>query len=593
VRWPWMLNLRRATPGRWTLTGTLKPGRWTWGVGRGRLNGDMGRAASPMTIGAIALGTVLCVGCTPLEPGRSATGNTGAVTADHPLAADAGLRVLQAGGNAIDAAITMAAMLAVARPHMNGLGGDMFLLYYDAASDSIYALNASGRSGSSATLEQLKGAGLTEMPETGPRSVSVPGAVGGWASALERFGTLSWQEALEPARALAADGLPVSQRLAMDIAEQRSKLEAEPEAAVIFLPNGEPPVEGSILTRPLLAQTLERLQAAGPSELYTGETGRRILDFLSERNGLLQAADLAAYQPVWTEPIRIGYHDLNVIAFPPNTQGVTLLSELAMMSHFDVQALGHNTADYLHTVTEVIRLAFGDRDSSIADPDYMRVSVDDLLNQERLRQMAAGIEPSGMAAAAMVASANDDHPNTVYVSAVDSSGNTVSLIQSLFHSFGSGLVVPETGIVLHNRGSLFRFDDNHPNVFGPARRPYHTLSPAMVTRNGRPWLTFGTPGGDGQTQTLIQVLHNIQFFGMTPQEAIDAPRIRRLPNGSLAVEERISSATLEELATRGYNVLTRVGLTAEFGGAQAILIDPNGFLTTGADRRREAWALAY
>ncbi len=221
----------------------------------------------------------------------------------------------------------------------------------------------------------------------------------------------------------------------------------------------------------------------------------------------------------------------------------------------------------------------------------MRVTVEELLDQDRLAAFAAGIDPNGLAPGFSEAT-DEDHPNTVYVSAVDEHGNTVSLIQSLFHSFGSGLVVPETGVVLHNRGSLFRFDERHPNVFAPGRRPYHTLSPAMVLRNGTPWLTYGTPGGDGQTHTLLQVLNNILVFDMTPQEAIDAPRLRRHPSGALAIEDRVPSDVLDALIARGYNVLPRSGWTPEFGGAQAILIDPlTGSKRTGADRRREGWSL--
>ncbi len=545
---------------------------------------------------AVAVATASCaiVSADP-EAGRDAQGANGAVTAGHPLAAEAGLRVLRDGGNAMDAAITMAAVLAVARPHMNGVGADMFLIYYDAATERAYALNASGRSGSASTLADLRSQGLEEMPETGPLSVSVPGAVGGWGEALSRFGTISWDAALAPAVELAAAGLPVSRRLSLDIAGQEQKLRGEPEAAAIFLSSGAPPEEGSTIAMPDLAATLRRIQAQGPQEMYTGETGRRIARYLAERGGLLQESDLAAYEPEWTEPIRGEYHDLEVLAFPPNTQGVTLLSELAMLNHIDLPALGHNSADYFHTIAEVIRIAVTDRDSSVADPDAMRVTVEELLDADRLARLASRIDPAGFAPGGGTEPATDnDHPNTVYLSVADRDGNVVSLIQSLFHSFGSGLVVPETGVVLHNRGSLFRFDERHPNVFAPRRRPYHTLSPAMVLRDGKPWLAFGTPGGDGQTHTLIQVLNDILLFGMTPQEAIDAPRLRRLPNGSLAIEDRVASEVLAELSERGYLVLPRSGWTAEFGGAGAILIDPEtGAKRAGADRRREAWSLAY
>ncbi len=527
------------------------------------------------------------------EAGRDAQGQTGAVTAGHPLAAQAGLDVLKNGGNAMDAAITMAAVLAVARPHMNGVGGDMFLIYFDKATGRAYALNASGRSGSGATLADLRARGLDAMPATGPASVSVPGAVGGWAAALDRFGTISWSDALGPAVELARGGLPVSQRLALDIEAQTAKLRRDGEAERIFLPDDAPPKSGDRLRMDDLAATLERLQEDGPQEFYNGETGRRIVEYLTERDGLLRAEDLAAYEPVWTDPIRGTYRDFDVLAFPPNTQGVALLAELGILNWIDLKSLEHNSADYLHTITEAIRFAVTDRDTSVADPDVMRVTVDQLLDSDRLHRFANSIDPQGPAPGTGTETDND-HPNTVYVAAADEEGNVVSLIQSLFNSFGSGVVVPGTGIVLHNRGSLFRFDESHPNVFAPRRRPYHTLSPAMMLRDGIPVLALGTPGGDGQTHTLIQLLNNMLLFGMTPQEAIDAPRLRRLPNGSLAIEDRVPADVLDALSERGYTVLPRSGWTAEFGGAQMISIDrQTGAKRAGADRRREGWSLAY
>jgi gamma-glutamyltranspeptidase/glutathione hydrolase len=544
---------------------------------------------APLALAAMACSVVTA----DPEEGRDARGENGAVTAGHPLAAEAGLQVLQDGGNAIDAAITMAAVLAVARPHMNGLGGDMFLIYHEAATRNVFALNASGRSGSAATLAALRERGLEAMPETGPTSVSVPGAVGGWAEALERFGSYTWTQALEPAVALARDGLPVSERLSLDIHGQIDKLRGEAAAAEIFLPGNAAPEAGTTLMMPDLAATFARVQANGPEEMYTGETGGRIVEYLAERNGLLLSTDLAAYQPEWVEPLRGRYRDYEVLALPPNTQGVALLSELTMLDRIDLKVMNHNSTAYLHTITEAIRIAVTDRDSSVADPDAMRVTVEELLDVARLGPLARGIDPNGFAPEPEAATDNDQ-PNTVYVSVVDKDGNVVSLIQSLFHAFGSGLVVPGTGVVLHNRGSLFRFDAQHPNVFAPGRRPYHTLSPAMVRSNRQPFLTFGTPGGDGQTHTLVQVLNNIMLFGMTPQEAIDAPRLRRLPNGDLAIEDRVPVEVLNALTARGYTVLPRAGWTAEFGGAQAILIDPvTGERRAGADRRREGWSLAY
>ena len=549
-------------------------------------------AAVAVAIMAAACGTTTA---RKIEPGRAALGTTGAVTAGHPLAAEEGLRVLEAGGLAMDAAITAAMMLAVARPHMNGVGGDTFLLYYDSATNLTYALNGSGRSGSASTLEELKAEGLERMPGSGPRSVSVPGTVGAWAEGLRRFGDFSFAQALQPAIELATAGLPVSERLAEDIAGAEAKLRREPEAARVFLPGGAPPQPGDILPRPDLAETLRTLQEHGPDEFYRGGLGRKVVRFLQERGGLLTHNDMADYLPEWTQPISTRYQGLEVLAFPPNTQGVTLLEELALLQQVDADlaALGHNSADYLHTVSEAIRLAFVDRDTEVADPRAMRVSVDDLLDETRIRELAATIDPSG-SAPVLLTETPEDHPNTVYVIAVDQYGNVVSLIQSLFATFGSGLVVPNTGIVLQNRGSLFSFEEDHPNVFAPRRRPFHTLCPVIVLSNDLPWLAVGTPGGDGQTHTIVQVLNNIQLFGMSPQDAIDAPRLRRLGDGSLAIEDRVPQEVRDALEARGYTVHTRSGWTAEFGGAQAVLIDQiAGRRRAGADRRREGWAVAY
>jgi gamma-glutamyltranspeptidase/glutathione hydrolase len=536
----------------------------------------------------------LLAACKPAgpEPGRDAQGANGAVTAGHPLAAEAGLEVLQEGGNAMDAAITMATVLAVARPHMNGLGGDTFLLYYEAETGKVHALNGSGLSGSGASLEEMLKAGRKEMPEIGPKSVSVPGAVGGWAAALEKFGTYSWQQALDPAVKLAENGLPVSERLSLDIAAEQEKLRRDAEAARVYLPGGAPPEAGSVLQQKNLAATLKRIQENGPEEFYTGETSRKIVEHLTSLGGFLTAKDLAGYQPEWVEPISTDYHSLTVYVEPPNTQGVALLAILQILSNFDVKAQGHNSADYFHTLTEAIRVASAERDANVADPRFMKISVEEMIDPERLSQLATMIDPKGRAPEPKKGK-EDNQPNTVALMVADKDGNVVSLIQSLFHSFGSGIVVPEAGVVLHNRGSLFQLAPRHPNALGPGRRPYHTLCPALVLKDGKPWMAFGTPGGDGQTHTLTQVLHNILFFGMTPQEAIDAPRLRRYPR-RLSLEDRVSDRAIQELTERGYRVRVREGWTAEFGGAQAILIYPEtGAKRAGADRRREGWALAY
>ena len=502
--------------------------------------------------------------------------------------------MLQQGGNAMDAAITMAAMLAVARPHMNGVGGDMFLLYYEAASGQVYGLNASGLSGSAKTLEELRAGGLRRLPSRGPVSVSVPGAVGGLGRGAPTVRHALLARGARSAVRLARGGLPVSERLAEDIGGQVEQLRTEPAAASIFLPGNTPPRPGTVLEMQDLAGTLERIQGNGPGEMYRGETARQVAAYLQERGGLVTEDDLASYQSEWGEPIRTEYHGLDVLALPPNTQGVTLLEVIGLLRQFDLRALGHNSADYLHIIAETIRLASEDRDRHVADSVAMTTSVGTFLDSDRLAELATGIDPGGVAPAMELSGGEPDQPNTVYVIAVDEAGNVVSLIQSLYASFGSGLVVPGTGVVLHNWGSFFRFDEDHPNVFAPGRRPYHTLCPALVLRDGRPALAFGTPGGYGQTHTLVQVLNNITLFGMTPQEAIDAPRIRWYRGVGCPLRTGFPLTYGIGWPRGGYEVQSRTGWTAEFGGAQAVLIDQaTNEKRAGADRRREGWALAY
>jgi gamma-glutamyltranspeptidase/glutathione hydrolase len=550
-----------------------------------------------MRTGHIVAVTAASFACTttPPEPGRDAMGGSGAVSSDHPLASEAGLQVLRDGGNAMDAAITMAAMLAVTRPHMNGLGGDMFLLYYDAATKKVYALNASGPAGRLANIEHIKAGdrGRVLMPETGPFTVTVPGAVRGWEAALQRFGTYTWSQALDPAVKLAKAGLPVSARLSADIAEEEKKLRADPTAEKVYLPGGQVPAPGSTLRQDDLASTLALIQERGADELYAGEAGRQLATYVQSRGGFLTSDDLAGYAPEWVEPLSLDYHGLTIDALPPNSQGVTLLETLGVLERIDLVSLGQNSPDYLHTIAEAIRLTVADRDSTLAEPAAMRIQPAALLQPAHLTRLAHSINPKGRAPVT-AHFPTTDHPNTVYLTAVDSRGNAVSLMQSLFASFGSGLVVPGLGVVLQNRGALFSLDASSPNALAPHKRPFHTLTPAMALDHGTPRLIFGTPGGDAQVHTLVQVLNNILLFKMTPQAAIDAPRLRRVPTGELSIEDRVPEAVRAALTQRGYTVLAKSGWTAEFGGAQALWIEPgNGRRRVGADRRREAWALAY
>lgn len=529
-------------------------------------------------------------------------GTHGAVVSDHPLASAAAYDVLRRGGNAVDAAIAAAGVLAVVRPHMNGVGGDAFALIYEASTGTVHALNGSGRAGALATPEFFAAAEAETMPYVGPLSVSVPGAPAAWADALDRFGTRPLAELLEPAVGYARDGFPVSSRLASDFESQGGDL--SPEGATLFLPGGGAPPVGSLLRNPALAATLERIGREGKAGFYEGPVAAALSDYLEARGGYLRAPDFAAHTSTWVDPLSVDYLDHTFLVLPPNTQGLTQLQQMEMAKSFDMRALGYNTPDYLHTLIEIKKRAFADRDRWIADPDAEALPTDRLLDPDYLRERAATVDPER--AADTVASGvgepmagapeleGRDLGDTVYLTVVDAQGNAVSWIQSLFAGFGSGLLEPETGVVLQNRGALFTLEDGHPNRVAPGKRPFHTLTPMMALRDGELAFTMGTPGGDSQTQSLLQIVHNLLLFDMTPQAAVEAPRFRSYGGLDVAVEDRVPPEIRDALAARGHELRVVSGWTATFGGAQMILVEPaSGTLTAAADPRREAYAVAY
>ena len=531
-------------------------------------------------------------------------GVSGAVSAGHPLAAAAGYDVLRRGGNAMDAAIAMAGVLAVVRPHMNGVGGDAFALYYEAATGQVHAMNGSGRAGALATPALFAEQGHENMPGNGPLSVSVPGAVAAWADALDRFGTLPRAELLAPAIAYARDGFPVSTRLASDFTAQSGAL--NDHARALYMPGGEPPATGTLLRNPALAATLERIVAEGKDGFYSGFVAERLTAFLEAKGGYLRTPDLAAHTTTWVEPLRGDYADFTMLVLPPNTQGIAQLQLFEMAKAFDLAGMGRGSADYLHTLIEMKKLAFADRDLWAVDPEFTDIPLGDLLDSEYLAGRAALVNPGRAAEARDPGvgdtssgqntgdASRDDSGDTVYLTAVDRWGNAVSWIQSLFAGFGSGLLEPETGVVLHNRGALFNLEPDHPNVIAPGKRPYHTLTPMMALRgDGSFAFTLGTPGGDSQPQSLLQIVNNMVHFGMTPQAAIEAPRFRSYGGLRVAFEDRFTAAVLARLGEMGHDVEVVHGWTATFGGAQMILRDRDGTLTAASDPRREAYAVAY
>ena len=521
-------------------------------------------------------------------------GMQGALTSDHVLATATGADVLRRGGNAIDAAIAMAGVLAVVRPHMNGVGGDNFLLIRLAKTGKVYALNGSGRAGSRATPAFFAGRGLTSVPGSGILSVSVPGAVRSWEDALRRFGTTTLKQALQPAIRYAEQGFPVSTRLSLDIAAEAKKVVGDSALARTFLVNGVAPAPGTMLVERELGATLRAIATGGARALYRGPIADKIAAFMEREGGLVTAADLANHTSTWQEPISTTYLGKRVLAFPPNTQGATFLQMLNLAELQDLTVMGRTSADYVHTLVEGAKLAYADRDRYIADPAFATVPVDRLLSKAYARELGARITRDTIATDAAGDGTRDGNGDTIYLTVVDKDGNAVSMIQSLFASFGSGRMVPGTGIVFHNRGSLYSLDASHPNIVAPGKRPFHTLSPAMaLNEDGSFFASFGTPGGDGQPQTLIQILNNVLRFGMTPQQAVEAPRWRVYGAGRLGVEPGLSDEVRAELTRRGQRVTVQPP-SAEFGGAQMIVIDPRTKVRmVGSDYRREAYGLVW
>ncbi len=525
----------------------------------------------------------------------------GVVASPHYLASLAGVQVLQDGGNALDAAIAANAAVGVAWPHMCGIGGDLFLMMYWAQSGEVYALNASGRSAANATLERARAIGHSRIPERGGLSVTAPGAVDGWIVAHERFGSLEMERLLAPAIQYAERGFPISAWLSRAIADKLPIFQQYPAALEVFAPGGRVPGPADRLANPALARSLKRIAGRGRSGFYEGATAARVAQAVHDAGGFMDEADLADQHADWVEPLRTNYRGLEVLEMPPNTQGLTALQMFNLMQGFDLASAGHNSAQAIHWMVESKRLAFADRDAYLADPDVVTASVEWLASAEYANQRRAGIDPR-RAARSVSAGRSKADGDTIYLCTADRHGNVVSLIQSLFHSFGSGVVAGGTGIVLHNRGASFNLDPTHPNRLAPRKRPFHTLIPALALSTGKPWLAFGTRGADGQPQTQAQVLANIVDFGMNPQEALEAPRVvhdgpsSHHPPDTVVLESRIPDVerVAEELRLRGQQVLISSELDVGMGTAQAIQVDrERGILMAGSDPRGDGAAIGW
>jgi gamma-glutamyltranspeptidase/glutathione hydrolase len=525
-----------------------------------------------------------------------ALGRRGMMATSQPQASVAGLDALREGGNAVDAAVAAAAVLAVVEPTMTGIGGDLFAIVHDAKTGRTRGLNASGRSPRAASLPHLRADGHVSIPNRGVLSVTVPGAVDGWARLLAEHGQMPLARVLAPAIAYARDGFPVSEVVARQWLDAEPLLAADPAAAAVFLPRGRAPRPGELFANPALAASLEAIAANGPDILYQGELGRTIARDIARREGWLTHEDLATHESDWVTPIKTRYEasggdDLELLELPPNTHGFVAIEALNILAGDDLGRLSHNSADYLHLLLEALAVAFADRETHLADPDSVpEETLRRLISLDYAREMRRRI---GATRSPMRQQqprpTTDGRGDTVYLAAADSDGHLVSLIQSLYAGFGSGIVAGDTGIVLHNRGSLFSTDPSHPNHLAPRKRPLHTLAPAMVYRNGRPWLAYGVMGGDMQPQGHLQVLLNLTCFGMNLQEAGEAARARYDPTG-ICLEQGISAGTADDLRRRGHQIIDGLG----FGGFQGVLIDQDtGVLMGGSDPRKDGLALGW
>jgi gamma-glutamyltranspeptidase/glutathione hydrolase len=487
--------------------------------------------------------------------------------------------------------MTMVSVLSVVEPHSVGLGGDAFALIYLSHEDRLVGMNASGRAPRAATIDWFHQKGFRRMPERGILSVTVPGALHGWAEAVRRFGRRTLAENLQDAIRYAEEGFPVTEVIAGEWRHMETFLRTQKEASKVYLMGGKAPEPGQVFRNPDLAEALKTLARDGIEGFYGGTIGEAICRSSDDLGGLLSMEDLRAHTTTWVEPVSTDYRGYTVVELPPNGQGITALQMLNILEGEDLSRLGPHHPDYLHLLIEAKKQAFADRDRHIADPRFEDVPVGTLISKDYARRCLQRIDRR-----------RAQHPpaplfpgsgsETVYVAAVDRQRNACSFISSLFMPFGSGVVAEGTGILLQNRGSAFSLDPSHPNRLEPGKRPLHTIIPGMLFREGGFLMAFGVMGGDMQPQGHVQFLVNLIDFGMNPQEAMDFPRVRHMNGMEVYLEEGIPEETVEELARRGHRILREPTPVNQVGGGQAILWDPARDVLLGAsDRRKDGCAL--
>ena len=520
----------------------------------------------------------------------------GVAANEHPFASQAAVDILRAGGNAVDAAVAANAVMGLVAPMSNGIGGDLFAIVYEAKSGKLYGLNASGPAPKAMTPEFLKTKGITgQMPLRGIHSVTVPGAVDGWAALLKRFGHKTLPEVLAPAIRYAEDGFPVTEMVAgrWEVQANVEMLRKNAPAAAVYLPNGRAMHTGDVFRNPDLAASYKLIASQGRDAFYKGEVAKRIVAFSQEQGGSMTAADMAAYSSEWVEPISTTYRGWTVSELPPNGQGIAALIMLNLMEPFPLGQWGHNSTRTLHTMIEAKKLAYADMIRYVADPKFATIPVAGMLSKEYAQQRAQLIDAAK--ANCSVPAGKPPHPgnDTIYLSVVDREGNMVSLIQSNYENFGSGLVAPGTGFALQNRGALFSLDPASPNILAGGKRPLHTIIPAFMAK-GDVRIAFGIMGGWNQAQAHAQYVSNVVDHSMNIQAAMEAARFTKttFAGCDLQIESRVPSAVRAELGKFGHQLEVRGVFSENMGGGQAVLRDFKTGVNYGASDPRKDGAAA-
>jgi gamma-glutamyltranspeptidase / glutathione hydrolase len=524
----------------------------------------------------------------------------GMAATSQPLATQVALDILKKGGNAIDAAIAADAVLGVMEPTGAGIGGDLFAIIWSADKGKLYGLNGSGRSPRSLKLEYFKQNGYEFIPSYGPLPVSVPGCVDGWYEMHDMFGRLPMKDVLQPAITYAREGFPVTEVIAYSLRTGTNLLKEYPNIKEVYMPGGKAPSKGQIFRNPLLANTLEKIVKGGRNEFYKGSIAKNIAAFMKKQGGFLSYDDMYRHHSEWVEPVSTTYRGYEVWELPPNGQGIAALQMLNILEGYDIAAMGFGSSDYMHIFTEAKKLAFEDRARYYADPFFSKIPVSQLLSKKYAAERRKLIDKDK--AANIYDPGKIEAGNTIYLTVADKAGNMVSLIQSNYRGMGSGMCPTGLGFVLQDRGEMFSLEEGHNNVYAPGKRPFHTIIPAFITKNKKPWISFGVMGGDMQPQGHVQIVVNLIDFKMNLQEAGDAPRMHHIGSseptgqqmtngGILLLESGFRTEVVQKLMLMGHTVQWDLG---GYGGYQAIMWDEKNKVWFGAsESRKDGQAAGY